>query len=112
MAQILESGDKGDLGASNMAVRQLKEVMGRTDQAFQGSDMQDATEFFGLLLTEIKESLEKEGRTEDNIIQSTFSFEMGELLVCSGCGDETRKVKQDLSMWCDVNRLAQTSSIW
>ena len=112
MAKILESGSRGDLGASNTAVRQLKEVMGRTDQAFLGSDMQDATEFLGLLLTEIKESLEKEGRTEGNIIQSTFSFEMEELLVCSNCGDENRKVKQDLSLWCDVNRLAQNSNIW
>ena len=109
LAQILEGERRGDLRASDKAVRQLKKIMGEKYEAFRGSNMQDATEFFGLLLTEIKESLEKIGLTEGNIIQSTFSFEMEEFLICSRCGDQTRKVKGDLSMWCDVERFCQDS---
>ena len=103
MAQIFVSEQRGDLPASNLAVGRLKEIIGVKNKAFRGSKMQDASEFFGLLLTEIKESLDKFGLTEDNLIQSTFSLEIEEVLTCSMCGDQTRKVKGDLSMWCNVD---------
>ena len=56
---IFVSEKNGDLRASDKAIKSLKTVMGTKDVAFKGSDMQDATEFFGLLLSEVRDSLEK-----------------------------------------------------
>ena len=77
--------------------------MGNKDVAFKGSGMQDATEFFGLLLSEVRDSLEKLGNKEQNLVNSTFAFEMEEVLVCDDCEETSRKVKSDISMWCDVD---------
>ena len=104
---IFVSEKNGDLGASDKAIKSLKTVMGTKDVAFKGSDMQDATEFFGLLLSEVRDSLEKLGSPEQNIINSTFAFEMEEILICNGCKESSYKVKSDISMWCDVDRLQQ-----
>ena len=103
--EIFLSERKGDLRASDNAIRSLKTVMGTKHIAFNGSGMQDATEFFGLLLSEVRDSLEKLGSSEQNIINSTFAFEMEEILECNGCKESSLKVKTDLSMWCDVDRL-------
>ena len=71
---IFVSEKNGDLRASDKAIKSLKTVMGTKDVAFKGSGMQDATEFFGLLLSEVRDSLEKLGSFEQNIINSTFAF--------------------------------------
>ena len=105
--KIFLSERKGDLRASDMAIMSLKNVMGTKDIAFKGSDMQDATEFFGLLLSEVRDSLEKLGSAEQNIINSTFSFDMEEILECSGCHQSSQKIKSDISMWCDVDSLLE-----
>ena len=81
--------------------------MGNKEVAFKGSDMQDATEFFGLLLSGVQDSLEKLGNKEQNLVNSTFAFEMEEVLVCDDCEETSRKVKSDISMWCDVDRLQE-----
>ena len=103
--KIFLSERKGDLRASDKAIKSLKNVMGKKDIAFKGSDMQDATEFFGLLLSEVRDSLEKLGSSEQNIVNTTFAFEMEETLVCIGCQESSHKIKSDISMWCDVDRL-------
>ena len=103
--KIFLSERKGDLRASDKAIKSLKNVMGNKDIAFKGSDMQDATEFFGLLLSEVRDSLEKLGSSEQNIVNTTFAFQMEEILVCIGCKESNQKVKSDISMWCDVDRL-------
>ena len=59
--EIFLSERKGDLRASDNAIRSLKTVMGTKHIAFNGSGMQDATEFFGLLLSEVRDSLEVGG---------------------------------------------------
>ena len=102
--KIFLSERKGDLRASDMAIMSLKNVMGTKDIAFKGSDMQDATEFFGLLLSEVRDSLEKLRSSEQNIVDSTFYFQMEEILECSGCKESSHKLKSDISMWCDVDR--------
>ena len=81
--------------------------MGNKEVAFKGSDMQDATEFFGLLLSGVQDSLEKLGNKEQNLVNSTFAFEMEEVLVCDACEETSRKVKSDISMWCHVDRLQE-----
>ena len=104
--EIFQSERRGDLRAADIAIKSLKSVMGTKDVAFKGSGMQDATEFFGLLLSEVRDSLEKQLRSsEQNIIKSTFGFEMEEVLECTGCQDSSHKVKSDISMWCDVDHL-------
>ena len=103
--EIFCSEKKGDLRASDKAIKSLKTVMGTKEVAFKGSGMQDATEFFGLLLSEVRDSLEKLGSSEQNLINSTFAFDMEEVLECSGCKESTQKMKSDISMWCDVDRL-------
>ena len=65
--------------------------------------MQDATEFFGLLLSEVRDSQVELGVLEADLI--TFNFEMEETLRCEGCKDQSRKVKKEISMWCDVDQL-------
>ena len=107
LIEIFKSEWKGDLGASDKAIKNLKSVMATKDVAFKGSAMQDATEFFGLLLSEVRDSLDKLGLSEQNIINSTFAFEMEEVLVCNGCQESSLKVKSDISMWCNVDRLDQ-----
>ena len=107
LKEIFLSERRGDLGASDRAIKSLKTVMGNKDVAFQGSDMQDATEFFGLLLSEVRDSLEKLGNKEQNLVNSTFAFEMEEVLVCKGCNESSPRVKSDISMWCDVDRLQE-----
>ena len=104
---IFVSEKNGDLRASDKAIKSLKTVMGTKDVAFKGSGMQDATEFFGLLLSEVRDSLEKLGSSEQNIINSTFAFQMEEILECNGCKESSHKMKSDISMWCDVDRLHQ-----
>ena len=103
--EIFLSERKGDPRASDKAIQSLKTVMGTKDIAFKGSGMQDATEFFGLLLSEVRDSLEKLGSAEQNIINSTFAFDMEEILECSGCKEPSHKMKSDISMWCDVDNL-------
>ena len=103
--KIFLSERTGDLRASDMAIKSLKNVMGDRDIAFKGSDMQDATEFFGLLLSEVRDSLEKLGSSEQNIVNATFAFKMEENLVCVGCQESSNKIKTDISMWCDVDSL-------
>ena len=103
--KIFLSERKGDLRASDMAIMSLKNVMGTKDIAFKGSDMQDATEFFGLLLSEVRDSLEKLGSSEQNVVNNTFAFQMEENLVCIGCQESSNKIKSDISMWCDVDNL-------
>ena len=111
--EIFQSERKGDLRAADIAIKSLKSVMGTKHVAFGGSGMQDATEFFGLLLSEVRDSLEKQlGSSERNIIKSTFGFEMEEILECTGCQDSSLKVKSDISMWCDVERLQQEDDWW
>ena len=105
MKEIFLSENKGDLGASDKAIKNLKTVMGTIDVAFKGSGMQDATEFFGLLLSEVRDSLEKLGSPGQNLINNTFSFVMEETLQCSRCGVTAQKMKSEISMWCDVDRL-------
>ena len=105
MKEIFLSEKRGDLRASDQASKSLKTVMGTKDVAFKGSGMQDATEFFGLLLSEVRDSLEKLGSPGQNLVNSTFAFDMEETLECSGCGESTQKMKSDISMWCDVDRL-------
>ena len=107
MLEIFLSEKKGDLGASDKAIKSLKTVMGTKEVAFKGSGMQDATEFFGLLLSEVRDSLEKLGSAEQNIINSTFGFDMEEILECSGCHQSSHKIKSDISMWCDVDSLLE-----
>ena len=107
MLEIFKSERKGDLRASDKAIKSLKSVMGTKDIAFKGSGMQDATEFLGLLLSEVRDSLEKLGNKEQNIINSTFALETEEVLVCNGCNESSPKVKSDISMWCDVDRLQE-----
>ena len=107
LKEIFLSERRGDLGASDRAIKSLKTVMGNKDVAFKGSGMQDATEFFGLLLSEVRDSLEKLGNKEQNLVNSTFAFEMEEVLVCKGCNESSPKVKSDISMWCDVDRLQE-----
>ena len=104
---IFVSEKNGDLRASDKAIKSLKTVMGTKDVAFKGSGMQDATEFLGLLLSEVRDSLEKLGSSEQNIINSTFAFQMEEILECSGCKELSHKMKSDISMWCAVDRLHQ-----
>ena len=105
--EIFQSERRGDLRAADIAIKSLKSVMGTKDIAFKGSGMQDATEFFGLLLSEVRDSLEKLGSSEQNIINSTFAFDMEEILVCNGCKESSHKMKSDISMWCDVDRLQE-----
>ena len=105
--EIFLSERNGDLRASDQAIKSLKTVMGTKDASFKGSDMQDATEFFGLLLSEVRDSLKKLGSSEQNIINSTFSFDMEETLECRGCKESTHKIKSDISMWCDVDSLLE-----
>ena len=105
--KIFLSERKGDLRASDMAIMSLKNVMGTKDIAFKGSDMQDATEFFGLLLSEVRDSLEKLGSSEQNVVNNTFAFQMEEILECNGCKESSHKMKSDISMWCDVDSLHQ-----
>ena len=106
---IFKSERRGDIKRSDSSITALKKIMGRSKPAFLGSDMQDATEFFGLLLTEVKESLEKLGHIKDNLITSTFTYKMEESLKCSStrCPDLSRRGKEDLSMWCDVDKLGK-----
>ena len=37
------------------AIQGMKEIMGTKDQTFQGTEIQDAAEFFGLLFSEVRE---------------------------------------------------------
>ena len=109
--EIFLSERKGDLRASDKAIKRLKTVMGTKEIAFEGSDMQDATEFFGLLLSEVRDSLEKLRSSEQNIVDSTFYFQMEEILECSGCKESSHKLKSDISMWCDVDRPHQDENL-
>ena len=103
--KIFVCEQEGDLRASDKTIKSLKTVMGTKNIAFKGSGMQDATEFFGLLLSEVRDSLEKLGSSDQNIINSMFAFDMEEILECSGCKEPSHKMKSDISMWCDVDSL-------
>ena len=98
--EIFQSESRGDLESSDRAVQRLKEIMGTKDQTFQGTDMQDATEFFGLLLSEVRDS-----PVETDLVTLNFAFEMEETLKCWDCQDQSRKFKKEISMWCDVDQL-------
>ena len=100
--EIFQSESRGDLESSDRAVQGLKEILGTKDQTFQGTDMQDATEFFGLLLSEVRDS-----PVETDLVTLNFAFEMEETLWCGGCKDQSRKVKKEISMWCDVDQLSK-----
>ena len=103
--EIFQSESRGDLESSDRAIQGLKEIMGTKDQTFQGTDMQDATEFFGLLLSEVRDSPVELGVLEADLVTLNFAFEMEETLRCEGCKDQSRKVKKEISMWCDVDQL-------
>ena len=103
--EIFQSESRGDLESSDRAIQELKEIMGAKDETFQGTDMQDATEFFGLLLSEVRDSPVELGVLEADLVTLNFAFEMEETLRCEGCKDQSRKVKKEISMWCDVDQL-------
>ena len=102
---IFESERRGDIKRSDSSITALKKIMGRSKPAFLGSDMQDATEFFGLLLSEVRDSQVELGVLEADLVTLNFAFEMEETLRCEGCKDQSRKVKKEISMWCDVDQL-------
>ena len=103
--EIFQSESRGDLGSSDRAIQGLKEIMGTKDQTFQGTDMQDATEFFGLLLSEVRDSPVELGVLEADLVTLNFAFEMEETLKCWDCQDQSRKLRKEISMWCDVDQL-------
>ena len=103
--EIFQSESRGDLESSDKAIQELKEIMGTKDKTFQGTDMQDATEFFGLLLSEVRDSQLELGVLESDLVTLNFAFEMEETLECWDCRDHSRKVKQEISLWCDVEQL-------
>ena len=102
--EIFQSESRGDLECSDRAIQELKEIMGTKDQTFQGTDMQDATEFFGLLLSEVRDSPVELGVLEADLVTLNFAFEMEETLECRGCKDQSRKVRKEISLWCDVDQ--------
>ena len=103
--EIFQSESRGDLESSDRAIQELKEILGTKVPTFQGTDMQDATEFFGLLLSEVRDSQVELGVLEADLVTLNFAFEMEETLRCEGCKDQSRKVKKEISMWCDVDQL-------
>ena len=105
--EIFQSESRGDLESSDRAIQELKEIMGTKDPTFLGTDMQDATEFFGLLLSEVRDSPVELGVLEADLVTLNFAFEMEETLRCGGCKDQSRKVKKEISMWCDVDQLSK-----
>ena len=50
------------------AIQGMKEIMGTKDQTFQGTEIQDAAEFFGLLFSEVRESTAELGVLEANFV--------------------------------------------
>ena len=108
--EIFQSESRGDLESSDRAIQELKEIMGTKDETFQGTDMQDATEFFGLLLSEVRDSRVELGVLEADLVTLNFAFEMEETLECCSCKDQSRKLKKEISMWCDVDQLTRSAN--
>jgi len=134
-----EVGDKGILAAFsefcraygnidrdgiNKKLKNIKSVMEILDEQFVGSKMQDASEFLGRFLDEIKEDVIKysikgplskneSSRVEVDLVYRNFMYEKEEALVCCSCKAETKSLTKDMSLWCDITTtsLSRTSSL-
>ena len=105
MLKIFECEKRVDFKGSNQSIKDLKKIMGRKNEAFLGSRMEDASEFLTLLLTELMERLESLGLAEENFVRKMFSYGMEESLICSNeqCRLINPKTMSAITMWCNVN---------
>ena len=116
---------RGERGWVDQGIKEVKVVMEILHKQFSGSKMQDASEFLGLFLDEMKEDVTrlsrsiKVGRSNlspelNCLVYDNFLHEKEELLVCSSCKAETRCRYSDMSMWCDTtcsNHQSRTRSV-
>jgi len=115
-----------DRDCINKKIRKIKSVMETLDGQFIGSKMQDASEFLGRFLDEIKEDVIKYSmksplsnnvgsgsvRVEVDLVYRNFMYEKEEVLVCCSCKAETKSCTSDMSLWCDVTTsMSRTSSL-
>jgi len=111
-----------DRDSINNKLKNIKSVMETLDGQFVGSKMQDASEFLGRFLDEIKEDvikysikgpLGKNGSSvgvDFDLVFRNFMYEKEEALVCCSCRAETKSQTKDMSLWCDITTSVSRSS--
>ena len=84
------------------------------DNMFVGNKMQDASEFLGRFLDEIKEDVKKRSQTDKvvkfesscpgvpGLVYNNFVHEKEEVMICCSCRTETKSRTSDMSIWCDI----------
>merc|ERR1719347_2511315 len=120
LCQAYGNMDRDDI---NKKLKSIKSVMEILDEQFVGSKMQDASEFLGRFLDEIKEDVikysikgplsnnESSVRVEVDLVYRNFMYEKEEALVCCSCKAETKSQTKDMSLWCDITTsMSRTSS--
>ena len=99
---------------ADKAVKNVKHIMETLDNQFVGSKMQDASEFLGIFLDELKEDVRKRSNTGkaasfeessqgvSGLVYNNFVHEKEEVMICCRCKAETKSRTSDMSIWCDI----------
>jgi len=105
---------KTEKDRTDKELRNIKSVMEILDGQFIGNQMQDASEFLGRFLDEIKEDvlkcirkgceryLEDHGHQETGLVYNNFVHEKEEVFICCRCNAESKATTSDMSMWCEI----------
>jgi len=95
-------------------IKKVKSIMETLDNMFVGNKMQDASEFLGRFLDEIKEDVKKRSQTDkvvefesscprmSGLVYNNFVHEKEEIMICCSCRTETKSRTSDMSTWCDI----------
>jgi len=106
--ELCTSYRKGDSEGVDQEMKELKKTMENLDKQFVGNKMQDASEFLGRFLDEIKECVDKLRNSDPaasdgtGLIYGNFVHEKEEELECCDCKSKTRSRSSDMSLWCDT----------
>ena len=105
---------KGDELQANLEMKEIKRVMELLDKQFEGSQMQDASEFLGRFIDELSEDLSnlklavRKGKMDisntlqNNLAKINFRHEREEFHVCSDCNAQSGARHSDMAFWCDT----------
>jgi len=89
-------------------IKNVKFIMETRDNQFVGNEMQDASEYLGRFLDEIKEDVRKRSNPEESrpglssLVYGNFMHEKEEVMICCSCKTETKSRTSDTSLWCEI----------
>ena len=101
---------------ANLEMKEIKIVMELLDKQFEGTRMQDASEFLGRFIDELSEDLDNvptkldigKGMMNmlnipvDNLVKINFRHEREEFHVCCNCTAQSSAKHSDMAFWCDT----------